>query len=286
MNNLMGTNCASSMSTGGNLGADVHRGSNHLFSASVFPENNESVVFTVNSLYVVLTAFGLVSGAKFLIYAIDPSDRSLRTPLYDAGGNRVALTASNTRIVLDVEGAYIAVAEGVERYSASLLRTESALHRVVPTAGSVAVGSSVKSAAYAASISPLYAYTNANALVPFPLVRVNTLASDTAVIDTASTTVHPVDGVYVVRTNVRVSQLSGGTYFRVSIMSGPNTVKSDEFRWTSQCSVTAVSMMVEALTSSSLATNKDLHVQYATDADTSSAFFSPTGTDLIVYRVG
>ena len=259
-----------------------------LFSSRNHPENNTSTIITVDALSQALTAWGLTGEGKFVVYAVYLSvdGSEMETPLYQ-DGEVVALSALHNRLWLQTEGTYRVKAVGVPRYSAMLTCTPTTRPPImsVSTSGGTQVDMASPAKVLFTRLSDSFAYTNANTIVPFTDTRINT-ASPSATFDADSKVLTVVEGVWHVSAQCRVVNLVGGTYFELSLMSGLNVVARDRFTWGTECSCSAVSMMVDTLVSSAQADGKALHVQFATDADTSNAFFYPQGTKIIATRVG
>lgn len=260
-----------------------------LFSAHNHPENNTSTIITVDALSQVLTAWGLTGEGKFVVYAVylavDGSE--METPLYQ-DGEVVALSALHNRLWLQTEGTYRVKSVGVPQYSAMLTCTPTVRPPIISGCGyggGTQATTSTPAKVLFARLSASFTYTNANTIVPFTDVHVNTI-SPSATFDANSRVLTVVEGVWHVSAQCRVVNLIGGTYFELSLMSGLNVVARDRFTWGTECSCSAVSMMVDTIVSSAQADGKALHVQFATDADTSDAFFYPQGTKIIATRVG
>ena len=260
-----------------------------LFSHNNHPDNDTSTLVTVDSVCQALTAFGLSGSRKFVVYAVHRSadGTEVETPLYQ-DGNIVSLTALHNRVWLLTEGTYRIKAVGVPRFSAVLTCTPTIRPPLMQSTASTASTDQPETPvakALHARTEDTFAYTNANTIVPFPDVQHNTTSS-AASFDAAHKVFTVLEGVWHVSAQLRVMGLVGGTYFEVSLMSGLNVVARDRFDWGEGCLCAAVSMAVDTVVASTQTDGKALHVQFATDADMSTAFFYPHGTKLTALYMG
>lgn len=249
-------------------------------------QSQVSPLFQVNSVYVVLTAFNLSINGKAKVYMRDV-DSGLDSP-WVVGGVNVELNHSNTRVVLDVPGFYVLHYSDVPDFSCVVTMHEMArtpMSRrvsVAPVGETGTTGPAGLSAAFDAYLPVTFAYTNGNAIIeyntPKHIVANNTFTWDNQVFT-------PTNGLFKFEAGLRVTGLSGGTYARLRIMSGLNTVAEDRYDWTETCPVTAVTMIVTTATASTDTTNKALHVLVETDADTSGAMFWPSMSYVVGFRV-
>ena len=252
-------------------------------------QSQVSPLFQVNSVYVVLTAFNLSINGKAKVYMRDV-DSGLDSP-WVVGGVNVELNHSNTRVILDVPGFYVLYYNDVPDFSCVVTMHEMArtpVPRRAPTASTGAVGATGAtgpaglSAAFDAYLPVTFVYTNGNAIIeyntPKHIVANNTFTWDNQVFT-------PTNGLFKFEAGLRVTGLSGGTFARLRIMSGLNTVAEDRYDWTKTCPVTAVTMLVSALTASTDVTNKLFHVQIETDATLTSAIFWPDMCYVVGFRV-
>ena len=257
-----------------------------LFSATNHPEDNASPLIYVDALAQTITAFGLSGSRHCVVYAVhrDACGGVVETPLV-INGVPLVLTATCNRVWLTTEGVYRIRTVDVPRYSLTLLCTPTIRPPSVSLTASTEATQPTDNAARVlhARLSDTFTYTNANTIVAFP-DEVHNLLGDTATFDTRVFT--PVTGVWHVAAQCRVIGLSGGTYFGLSLMSGINTIAMDRFTWTAENPATAVSMRVDTIVSAVQTTNKPLHVQFSTNADTSTAFFSPQDSKIIAERLG
>lgn len=260
-----------------------------LFSHNNHPDDDTSTLVTVDAVCQALTAFGLSGSRQFVVYAVHRSTdgTEVETPLYQ-DGSIVSLTALHNRVWLQTEGTYRVKAVGVPRFSAVLTCTPTIRPPLMlPTVSATSTEQPEAPTAKAlyARTEDTFTYTNANTIVPFPDVQHNTVSS-AASFDAAHKVFTVLEGVWHVSAQLRVMGLVGGTYFEVSLMSGLDVVARDRFDWGEGCLCAAVSMAVDAVVASTQTVGKALHVQFATDADTSTAFFYPHGTKLTALYMG
>ena len=259
-----------------------------LFSSSVHPEDDSSPLIYVDALAQTLTAFGLSGTRKCIIYAVHRSadGEVVETPLIN-NGEPLALTAAQNRLWLTTEGIYRIRTVGVPRYSLTLLCTPTTRPpQVAATVSSTGAPTTTPTArVLMARLSETFAYTNANTIVPFLDEGHNTLG-DAAMFDAEHKVFTPLAGTWHVSAQCRVIGLSGGSYFDMALVSGSNTIAVDRFTWTAENPCTAITMMIDTIVTAAQTTNKALHVQFNTDANTDAAFFFPQGSKLIAQRLG
>lgn len=289
--NLIESNAGTSTTVNADLSASaaVQPRTTVLFSADNHPEDNASPLIYVDALAQVITAFGLSGTRQCVVYAVYRSTDGdlVETPLI-INGTPLVLTATCNRVWLITEGVYRIRTVNVPRYSLTLLCTPTT--RPPPAVSSTASNDATQPTTNPARVlharlSDAFTYVNANTIVPFP-DEVHNLLGDTATFDAEHKVFTPVTGVWHVSAQCRVIGLSGGTYFELSLMSGSNTIAADRFTWTAENPCTAISMLVDTIVSAAQTTNKALHVQFSTDADTSTAFFYPNGSKVIARRLG
>lgn len=288
--NLIEPNAGTSTTVNADLSASsvVQPRTTVLFSATNHPEDNTSPLIYVDALAQTITAFGLSGSRRCVVYAVhrDADGDIVETPLV-INGAPLVLTATCNRVWLTTEGVYRIRTVDVPRYSLTLLCTPTTRPPPVSATASTEATQPTDNAARVlhARLSDTFTYTNANTIVAFP-DEVHKLLGDTATFDAEHKVFTPVTGVWHVAAQCRVIGLSGGTYFGLSLMSGSNTIAADRFTWTAENPATAISMMVDTIVSAAQTTNKALHVQFSTDADTSAAFFFPQGSKIIAKRLG
>ena len=257
----------------------------------------ESQLFQVNSTYLVLSAYNLSSGTAEL-YMRDVIS-GMDSPVIE-NGTQVALSPTNTRLILDVPGFYVLYYNGIEDYSCVITMHETAMPPLCkPSSGggagatgatgadgatgaTGATGPAGLSAAFDAYLPITFAYTNGNAVIEYDTPK---HINDNDAFTWDNQTFTPVDGVFKFEAGLRVTGLVGGSFARLRIMSGLNTVAEDRYDWTQTCPVAAVTMIVTAVTSSTDTTNKALHVLIETDADTSGAMFWPSMSYAMAFRI-
>ena len=254
-----------------------------LFSSTLHNADNFSAIFMISGTPRVCRAYGLTSG-YFDVYSVCPFDTSIRTPVI-VDGVPLRLSAANTLCYIETEGMYALKAVGVTRYSATVtaeLTVMKVPDRLASAATSNAIA--VPSGALSVQVDTDFAYANGNTILNFTDATVNTIGAYATWEDDSTFTV--VDGVWDIEAQCRVISLSGGSYFKLSLMSGLNVIAQDTCTWGDGCTITALKLSARTLVSSDFMANKALHVQIETDADTTNAFFYPSGTKVIAVCAG
>lgn len=205
-----------------------------------------------------------------------------KTPVV-RNGVTLQLDSDNTMITLDADGYYILLLDG-DWDSAHVTLNESMLMPLAPASVTTPAAAEAVRGVLFARIPVTYEYTTGNAYVEWDTPAV--VAGKDESFTFTGTHFTPTDGAFFVGASVRATVLSGGTYFRLRVMSGLNTVAEDRFEWGASCAPAAVTIALSTLVSSAQASNKVLHVLIETDADMTNAFLDPSQSHFVAYRVG